>query len=142
MERSADVAAGLPVSITIDGTAYSVSPLKAKDWGALTKRMRDQAIDAIWSSGKIDPIAKRDIVSKTASATFGMEALLNELMTPDTSAWILERQIRVNHPDFDASLLEKVDMLAIMELLVSISGVSGKAKGAEVAPSGSSTGDN
>lgn len=125
IEFDASQASGSAFPVRINGTEYSIQPLRAKDWGALKARMRSRILADIAACREIDPMGKRHVLSMAASRPINVQDLLDELMTPDVAVHVVTQQLRVHHPEVTQEFVEEhCDTVGLVKLLAEISGLA------------------
>lgn len=120
-ENHADLAAGQPLPIEIDGKTYQLNPLRARDFAAIRARMRATQVREIMQSRDIDPMTKRYALSMQKPPT--MMDVIEEITFPSTALWLVTQQIKMHHAEVTEEWVEQ--HCNVMELITIISDISG-----------------
>jgi len=126
IEESADKVAATPIEITIGEKVYEVAPLRGSHYAKIKARIRGRGITAIMNTPDMDPISKRFAVAIASERPISMEAILEEMISPDMSSWIVWMVLKEQKENRSLKIeeVEELPVMSLMEVIMAISGLS------------------
>jgi len=147
-KSSLDQLSGQPVSITINGNQYQLSPLTLGDIAEFEKHLRDERLETFYANMAHYPLETQTQVSlRLLRGAFGLDDVFDNLASIAGARWILLRSLNKKHPALSetdlslplSALADVVNKLLLVSGLVTPEDVANPpAAGAEAgsAPTG------